>query len=58
MPVSTFRSSSSAVTTTYRAIGPALESGAVEFLIKPFGDQVLLDAIQGALNRDRAMRQK
>jgi len=36
----------------------AMRSGAVEFLAKPFEDQHLLDAIQEALNRDRAMRQK
>src|ERR1700733_7531583 len=32
----------------------ALNSGAVEFLTKPFRDQDLLDAIQQALQRDRA----
>jgi FixJ family two-component response regulator len=32
----------------------ALKSGAVEFLTKPFRDQDLLDAIQEALQRDRA----
>ena len=32
----------------------ALKSGAVEFLTKPFRDQDLLDAIQQALQRDRA----
>jgi FixJ family two-component response regulator len=32
----------------------ALKSGAVEFLTKPFRDQDLLDAIQKALQRDRA----
>ena len=37
---------------------PAIRSGAVDFLTKPFGDQALLDAIQVALNRDRTMRQK
>lgn len=31
----------------------AMKSGAVEFLIKPFRDQDLLDAIQVALQRDR-----
>jgi FixJ family two-component response regulator len=31
----------------------ALKSGAVEFLMKPFRDQDLLDAIQQALQRDR-----
>jgi len=34
----------------------ALKSGAVEFLTKPFRDQDLLDAIQLALQRDRAAR--
>src|SRR5580658_2391752 len=34
----------------------ALKSGAVEFLTKPFRDQDLLDAIQQALERDRAAR--
>jgi FixJ family two-component response regulator len=36
----------------------ALKSGAVEFLTKPFRDQDLLDAIQQALQRDRATREK
>jgi len=36
----------------------AMKSGAVEFLTKPFRDQDLLDAIQQALDRDRAMRQR
>jgi FixJ family two-component response regulator len=35
----------------------AMKSGAVEFLTKPFGDQVLLDAIDQALERDRSARQ-
>jgi len=35
----------------------AMKSGAVEFLTKPFRDQDLLDAIQQALDRDRAARQ-
>ena len=35
----------------------ALKSGAVEFLTKPFRDQDLLDAIQQALQRDRAARE-
>lgn len=35
----------------------AMKSGAVEFLTKPFGDQVLLDAIQQALARDSVSRQ-
>jgi FixJ family two-component response regulator len=34
----------------------AMKSGAVEFLTKPFQDQDLLDAIQQALERDRAAR--
>ena len=34
----------------------AMKSGAVEFLTKPFRDQDLLDAVQHALNRDRAVR--
>ena len=36
----------------------ALKSGAVEFLTKPFRDQDLLDAIQQALQRDRADRER
>ena len=36
----------------------AMKSGAVEFLTKPFRDQDLLDAIQQALERDRAIREK
>jgi FixJ family two-component response regulator len=36
----------------------AMKSGAVEFLTKPFRDQDLLDAIQQALDRDRARRQQ
>jgi len=36
----------------------AMKAGAVEFLTKPFRDQDLLDAIQTALERDRAMRQR
>jgi FixJ family two-component response regulator len=36
----------------------AMKSGAVEFLTKPFRDQDLLDAIQQALDRDRASRQQ
>jgi FixJ family two-component response regulator len=36
----------------------AMRSGAVEFLTKPFRDQDLLDAINQALDRDRAMRQQ
>jgi RNA polymerase sigma factor (sigma-70 family) len=34
----------------------AMKAGAVEFLTKPFRDQDLLDAIQTALDRDRARR--
>src|SRR5260370_3790148 len=36
----------------------AMKAGAVEFLEKPFRDQDLLDAIQVALQRDRARRQR
>jgi FixJ family two-component response regulator len=36
----------------------AMKSGAVEFLTKPFGDQVLLDAIVQAIERDRIARRK
>ena len=36
----------------------ALKSGAVEFLTKPFRDQDLLDAVQQALQRDRATREQ
>jgi FixJ family two-component response regulator len=36
----------------------ALKSGAVEFLTKPFRDQDLLDAIQQALQRDCADRER
>jgi len=36
----------------------ALKSGAVEFLTKPFRDQDLLDAIQQALQRDHADRER
>ena len=36
----------------------ALKSGAVEFLTKPFRNQDLLDAIQQALQRDRAVREQ
>jgi len=34
----------------------AMKAGAVEFLTKPFRDQELLDAVQGAIDRDRAAR--
>ncbi len=34
----------------------AMKAGAVEFLTKPFHDQDLLDAIEAALERDRARR--
>jgi FixJ family two-component response regulator len=36
----------------------AMKSGAVEFLTKPFHDQVLLDSIHQALDGDRLTRQK
>jgi len=36
----------------------AMKAGAIEFLTKPFRDQDLLDAIQIALERDRARRQR
>jgi RNA polymerase sigma factor (sigma-70 family) len=36
----------------------AMKAGAIEFLTKPFRDQDLLDAIQVALERDRATRQR
>lgn len=36
----------------------AMKAGAVEFLTKPFRDQVLLDAIQQAIRRDRAGRKQ
>src|SRR5271168_2412112 len=36
----------------------AMKSGAVEFLTKPFRDQDLLDAINQALDRDRAILQQ
>lgn len=34
----------------------AMKAGAVEFLTKPFRDQDLLDAVQSAVDRDRAAR--
>jgi FixJ family two-component response regulator len=33
-----------------------MKAGAVEFLTKPFDDQVLLDAIHAAIERDRARK--
>jgi RNA polymerase sigma factor (sigma-70 family) len=36
----------------------AMKAGAVEFLTKPFRDQDLLDAVHGALERDRTRRQQ
>jgi FixJ family two-component response regulator len=35
----------------------AMKAGAIEFLIKPFRDQDLLDAIQAGIDQDRAQRQ-
>jgi FixJ family two-component response regulator len=35
----------------------AMKAGAVEFLTKPFRDQDLLDAVQDAVERDRALRE-
>lgn len=36
----------------------AMKAGAVEFLVKPFRDQQLLDAIQQAIDRDRVERRR
>jgi len=36
----------------------AIKAGAAEFLTKPFEDQVLLDAINAAVERDRARRRE
>ena len=36
----------------------AIKAGAIEFLTKPFRDQDLLDAVQVALERDRARRRR
>ena len=36
----------------------AMKAGAVEFLTKPFRDEDLLDAIQQAIERDRAARRR
>ena len=36
----------------------ALKAGAVDFLTKPFRDQQLLDAVQQAIDRDRAARRR
>ena len=36
----------------------AMKSGAVEFLIKPFRPQELLDAVQQALDQDKKLREK
>jgi FixJ family two-component response regulator len=36
----------------------AMKAGAVDFLIKPFRDQDLLDAVHTAIERDRAQRQR
>ncbi|RQS57031.1 DNA-binding response regulator [Burkholderia sp. Bp8963] len=49
MPI-IFITGNSDVPTTVRA----MKAGAVEFLVKPFDDQVLLDAIRHAIERSRA----
>jgi FixJ family two-component response regulator len=36
----------------------AMKAGAMEFLTKPFDDQVLLDAVHAAIERDRARRRE
>jgi len=36
----------------------AMKDGAMDFMIKPFRDQDLLDAVQQALERDRAAAMK
>jgi two-component system response regulator FixJ len=36
----------------------AFKAGAIEFLEKPFGDQVILEAIQQAIERDRQRRRR
>jgi FixJ family two-component response regulator len=36
----------------------AMKCGAIEFLTKPFRDQILLDAIRQAIQRDRANRKR
>jgi FixJ family two-component response regulator len=36
----------------------AMKAGAVEFLIKPFSDQDLIEAIQQAIERDRLSRRR
>jgi FixJ family two-component response regulator len=35
-----------------------MKAGAVEFLVKPFRDQDMLDAVQLAIERDRARREQ
>jgi FixJ family two-component response regulator len=36
----------------------AMKAGAIEFLVKPFGEQELLQAVGTAIDRDRILRQK